>query len=114
MRLGNKTFTQAAAEAAATYEEHGGKIEGAMGGLAYLMLIATEVSEAAEEIRRGRYYGGPIDYAKPEGLPSELADIVIRTMVLAEALGINLEDAIIEKQKYNKTRPPLSQEGKCL
>lgn len=72
-----------------------------------LMLITTEVSEAFEEVRKGKeinetYYA---DNGKMEGVPSELADIVIRVMDLCEHYGIDLEKAIIEKHEYNKTRP---------
>ena len=49
MTVGNQSFTQVASEAATTYREHGGKIGDAVGTLAYLMLITTEVAEAAEE-----------------------------------------------------------------
>lgn len=42
--------------------------------------------------------------AKPEGLPSELADVVIRVMSLAETLEIDLAQIILEKITYNATR----------
>lgn len=42
---------------------------------------------------------------KPIGFDSELADIVIRVMDLAEHLGIDLERAIQEKHEFNQTRP---------
>lgn len=71
-----------------------------------LMLITSEVAEAFEEIRNGHdpnenYYKD----GKMEGVPSELADIVIRVMDLCEYYGIDLEKAIAEKHEYNKTRP---------
>jgi NTP pyrophosphatase (non-canonical NTP hydrolase) len=43
--------------------------------------------------------------AKPEGLPSELADIIIRVFDSAVFLGVDLEKAISEKMAYNATRP---------
>jgi hypothetical protein len=43
--------------------------------------------------------------AKPEGIPSELADVVIRCAHYAGANGIDLAKAVIEKASYNKTRP---------
>jgi len=72
-----------------------------------LMLVTTEVAEAFEEIRKGKeaneiYYA---DNGKMEGVPSELADIVIRVMDLCEHYGIDLEKAILEKHEFNKTRP---------
>lgn len=41
---------------------------------------------------------------KPEGIPSELADVVIRVFDLCGAYNIDLEAAIEEKLKYNRTR----------
>lgn len=60
-----------------------------------LALIGSEVSEALEAHRKG----------ENDKLPSELADIVIRTMDLAESLGIQLSRAIIDKHEINKNRP---------
>lgn len=73
-----------------------------------LILIVSEVCEAFEEIRNGHemtetYYTGKDN--KMEGVPSELADVVIRVMDVCEHYGIDLEAAIIEKHNYNKTRP---------
>lgn len=42
---------------------------------------------------------------KPCGIPSELADIVIRVFDACGRYGIDLEQAIIEKMAYNATRP---------
>jgi NTP pyrophosphatase (non-canonical NTP hydrolase) len=60
-----------------------------------LALIMSECAEALEWHRQG----------KSEELPHELADIVIRTMDLAESLGIDLNAAIEAKHTMNKTRP---------
>lgn len=80
-----------------------------------LMLIVGEVAEAHEEIRAGipprlTYYPtkalstDEVLIHKPEGVPSELADIVIRVLDLAGALQIDLASAIKEKAAYNATR----------
>lgn len=88
-----------------------------------LALITTEVSEAIEEIRVGRrpdetHYSHSKDSAyneherynrdgssrKPEGVPSELADVVIRALDAADAWGIDLEAMIAEKLEYNAQR----------
>jgi NTP pyrophosphatase (non-canonical NTP hydrolase) len=99
-----------------------------------LCLIHSEVSEAVECVRDSRfapqevhinvpdavsgeptavlcdetkaglfYYDGKP--AKPEGLQTELADVVIRVLDLAETLGIDLETAMEQKDAYNQTRP---------
>jgi NTP pyrophosphatase (non-canonical NTP hydrolase) len=100
--------------------------------IAVLALITTEVAEAIEEIRNGHdvaeerhtlsgisvYRGvsgawySVVDSAewpalslpKPEGVPSELADVVIRALDFAETWGIDLESIIAEKVEYNATR----------
>lgn len=72
-----------------------------------LCLVHSEVSEAFEEVRKGKsmtetYYS---ENGKMEGVPSELADVVIRIMDMCEYYGIDLEKAIVEKHAFNKTRP---------
>lgn len=81
-----------------------------------LMLMVTELAEAMEEWRSGRkpnetWYKDPGD--KPEGVPSELADVVIRIGDFCQIYGIDLEKAIIEKMAYNKTRPQLHGGKRC-
>lgn len=79
---------------------------------ARLALITTEVAEAIEELRNGRavdetWYSGENSATqprKPEGVPSELADVVIRSLDLAEEAGIDLAAIIEEKLAYNNTR----------
>lgn len=98
--------------AAAAYEKQGGSIRTAKDVLAYLALIHTEVSEATECIRKEIEESTAPD-GKPEGMSSELADIVLRTMILAEALDVDLAGAIAKKYEYNvMKRKSLSEEGK--
>jgi NTP pyrophosphatase (non-canonical NTP hydrolase) len=70
-------------------------------------LIHSEVSEALESFRDGHephvlYFG---DNGKPEGIPSELADIIIRVADCAGVYGIDLDEAVRVKMDYNSTRP---------
>jgi len=43
--------------------------------------------------------------AKPEGIPIELADVIIRVLDIAGHYGIDIQEALAVKAKYNKGRP---------
>ena len=78
-------------------------------------LIHSEVSEAYEALRK---HGGD-DYevdGKPEGLLSELADIIIRTVELAEIFGYDLDEMVSTKMAYNTRRRdvPAKDGGKSI
>lgn len=94
-------------------------------------LMHSELSEALEEYRDGRkldevyYYckfskeevseGGwgcekqpecnECEYGKPEGIPIELADAVIRIFDTCGKYGIDLNKAIRLKMEFNRNRP---------
>lgn len=84
-----------------------------------MFLIAGEVTEAHEELRAGRApdevyysYAGEESSAperdgvlgKPEGIPAELADVVIRILDYAGEYEIDLAGIIQQKIAYNASR----------
>jgi len=75
--------------------------------LEQLMLMVTELAEVAEEYREHgdlqRSYWG--EAGKPEGIASEFADVLIRVADTCGKYGIPLEEALVTKLAYNKTRP---------
>ena len=72
--------------------------------LELLMLVVTEVTEAAEAYRTWELLEHFGQHGKPEGFASELADILIRVGDLAEHYNIDLTKAVQDKMDYNVTR----------
>jgi NTP pyrophosphatase (non-canonical NTP hydrolase) len=58
--------------------------------------VVADEEEADALVRAG--------FLKPEGIPSELADVVIRVFDAASQYGIDLEHEIMLKMEYNATR----------
>lgn len=87
---------------------HGFEAEGDKIFCEKLMLVITELAEAMEAFRLGRRLGEVwYENGKPEGIPVEIADAVIRLFDWCEANGIDLEDMIRMKLDYNMRRPYL-------
>lgn len=62
-----------------------------------IALIHTEISEAYQAYRHKKIHG-------PDGFTEEMGDTIQRILHLCGALGLNVEEAILEKLDYNKVR----------
>jgi hypothetical protein len=70
-----------------------------------LMLVVTEIAEAVEALRSADP-GKPDKYCPNfSEVEVELADAVIRLMDFGMAKGYRIAEAMVDKIKFNKTRP---------
>jgi len=72
----------------------------------FLMLMVSELAEALEEYRNGK----DIDEVylvdgKPEGVPVEIADVLIRIFDFCGWYEIDIEQVTLDKMEYNGIRP---------
>ncbi len=73
-----------------------------------MMLIVGELSEAHEQLRMGRAMNEEyVVNGKPEGIPSEFADVFIRLSDLSEEIKISLERVVGGKMNFNSGREKL-------
>jgi len=78
-----------------------------------LCLIHSEVSEALESYRKGEPNLWFAESGKPEGIASEMADVIIRIGDLCGALDIDIESAVLAKMAHNETRSHRHGGKKC-
>jgi NTP pyrophosphatase (non-canonical NTP hydrolase) len=77
-----------------------------------IALMHSELSEALEDDCDGRrpdeMWHTPVTtgvMAKPCGIPSEMADVIIRVLDFCGHYNIDIEAVVIEKMLFNSTRP---------
>ena len=71
-----------------------------------IAMFHSEISEALEAYRLDGEMRTYVGFeGKPEGVPVELADAIIRIAEACEHHGMDLAGAIEAKMQYNRTRP---------
>jgi len=71
-----------------------------------ISLMHSELSEALEDYRsKGHVESWKEENGKPAGVPSELADVLIRVFDFCGSHNIDIAQAVKEKMAFNQTRP---------
>jgi len=83
------------AQEIARWREEKGFVTNWEGMLAKLMLVVTEVSEAAEAVRED----------SREKFAEEIADTFIRLLDICGSIGLDIERGINQKMEMNRGRP---------
>lgn len=113
-----KTIAEMTAEVRECNQAHGWR-EGSNTFGDYIALLHSEASEALEAFRDHKTEdatevvpvtlydpkGAPVNLPKPEGVGSELADVLIRLLDMADVYGLDLDFEYERKIAYNRTRP---------
>lgn len=78
-------------------------------------IIEPCIYEDGNQCELAFMYYGECNYknSKPEGIPAELADCIIRILDWCGKEGIDIEQIILTKHEYNKTRPYRHGGKKC-
>lgn len=100
-----KTINELVQEAHKNAIDHGWWLDNRSFG-EIIALMHSELSEALEEYRNGKQMNEVyVIEGKPEGIPIELADCIIRIFDFCGRNKIDLQKAIAVKMKYNESRP---------
>lgn len=101
------TITNIVEECGKTEEEKGWREHPRQTFGEFIALCHSELSEALEDHRNGRpeTQMWEDEKGKPQGIPIELADVLIRIFSRCQASGIPIEEALRWKMSFNDTRP---------